>query len=139
MLFQLVLLTACSTPPVRMQANFSPPGSVPVGHVFRIAKREQVAASAALHRAIQAAGVSDAALVDGTVVAARIYRCGGVSRDYSAEHGNSINRYVPPDMRVGSGDFVEFKAGGLNDAAGSRARPGWYPAGVPSCAPARGR
>lgn len=68
-------------------------------------------ASAALHRAIQAAGVSDAALVDGSVVAARIYCCGGVSRDYSAEYANSIHLYVPPDMRVGPGDFVEFKAG----------------------------
>ena len=81
MLFLLVLLTACSTPPLRIQANFSPPGSLRVGQVFWVAKREQVMASTALHRAIQVAGVSDAALVDSSVVAARIYCCGGVSHD----------------------------------------------------------
>ena len=53
----------------------------------------------------------DADIVDGSVVAARIFCCGGITKELSAEVRNSLFLYVPKGQDVGPGDIVELRVG----------------------------
>jgi hypothetical protein len=106
----LPVLAGCSKP-LRIQSDFVPPGSLRVAQVTMFAQREDILKSEALYKSIIAAGVADSDLVDGSVVVARIYCCGGISKELSSEVSNSLVLYVPKEIKVGLGDFVEVKVG----------------------------
>jgi hypothetical protein len=106
----LLFLPACSTPPLRIHSDVVPTGSLRVAQVIAIAKREDISKLDA-YKAILAAGIADSDLVDGSVVMARIYCCGGPTLELSAEYSNRRMLYVPKDLRVGVEDFVEVKVG----------------------------
>jgi len=111
LLLSLVLFTsACSTPPLGIQSDHVPAGSLRVAQVFAIAQREDILKLEA-YKGIIAAGVADSDLVDGSVVLARIYCCGGPSRETSAEYANRRMLYVPRNLKVALWDFVEVRVG----------------------------
>jgi hypothetical protein len=111
LVFSLILFVpACSTQPLRIQSDVVPAGSLRVAQVVLIAKREDVLKVEA-YKGILAAGVADSDLVDGSVVMARIYCCGGITQEMSAEHSNRRMLYVPKDLKVELADFVEVKVG----------------------------
>jgi hypothetical protein len=115
----LSILAGCSPPP-RIHSDFVPSGSLRVAQVMMIAQREDILKSDA-YKSIIAAGVADSDLVDGSVAMARIYCCGGMSKELSSEFANRRMLYVPKDIKVGLGDFVEVKVGRppKNDDKGS--------------------
>jgi len=106
----LPFLPACATPPLRIQSDFVPTGSLRVAQVIMIAQREDILKSEA-YKNIIAAGVADSDLVDGSLAMARVYCCGGMTKELSSEYANRRMLYVPKDLRVGLGDFVEVKVG----------------------------
>jgi len=110
-LFLLLLVPACSTPPLRIESDFVPVGSLRVAQVVQVAKRDEILKAEVLYKAMIAAGVSDSDLEDGSVVVARIYCCGGPTRELSAEYANARMLYVPKGTKTGLGDFVEVKVG----------------------------
>lgn len=109
-LLALLLVSACSAPPLRIQSDDVPAGSLRVAQVVAIGKREDILQSEA-YKAIIAAGVADSDLEDGSVVMARIYCCGGMSKELSSERINARMLYVQKGIKVGLGDFVEVKVG----------------------------
>jgi hypothetical protein len=111
LVFLLVLfVAACSTPPLRIHSDEVPAGSLRVAQVVAIAQREDILKLEA-YKGIIAAGVADSDLTDGSVVMARIYCCGGPTKETSAEYANRRMLYVPKELRVGLGDFVEIRVG----------------------------
>lgn len=131
----LTLVVACTTAPLRIQFDNVPAGSFRVAQVIAIAQREDILKLEA-YKGIIATGVADSDLVDGSVVMARIYCCGGLTNETSAEYVHSRMLYVPKGLEVGLGDFVEVKvgrppergdAGLLNTVTRVVARPGEQP------------
>jgi hypothetical protein len=111
LLLTIILLPACSTPPLRIQSDDVPAGSLRVAQLVAIAKREDIVQSKDEYKAIIAAGVADSDLQNGSVVVARIYCCGGVSETLSSEYVNRMLLYVPRGIKTAVGDFVEVKVG----------------------------
>jgi hypothetical protein len=106
----LLLLSACASPP-RIQLDDLPEGSLRIAQVVAIAKREDILQSGETYRAVLAAGIADSDLESGSVVAARIYCCGGISETLSSEYVNRRALYVPRGIKAAIGDFVEVKVG----------------------------
>ncbi len=111
LLLAIILLPACSTPPLRIQSGDVPSGSLRVAQVVATAKREDIIQSKDEYKAIIATGVADSDLQNGSVVAARIYCCGGISKTLSSEYANRIFLYVPRSLEAAVGDFVEVRVG----------------------------
>jgi hypothetical protein len=109
-LLVLILISACSTP-LRIQYDVIPAGSLRVAQVTAIAKREEIVSLAEVYKSIFEAGIDDSDVVDGSVVMARIYCCGGMSSALSAEYVERLMLYVPKGLSAGLGDFVEVKVG----------------------------
>jgi len=91
--------------------DFVPAGSLHLGQVTAAAKTEQIMKMKPLYEAVKTTGIDDADIVDGTVVAVRIYCCGGLTKESSSEVRNSLFLYVPKGMGVDIGDTVEFRVG----------------------------
>lgn len=122
----LLLLSACGTTPKgntqAIHSDFVPAGSLRVAQVFYVATRAEFVSGGdpTAYNAVRASGIADEDLVDGTIVAARIYCCGGPTRESSSEYANRRVLYVPKHLKLQSGDFVEFKVGrpSVNDDGG---------------------
>jgi hypothetical protein len=115
-----MLLVSCAAP-LRIQSDFVPPGSLRLAQVTAIAKRSEILEIKDLVAVLKASGVNDADIVDGSVVMARIYCCGGVTLESSAEVVNARMMYVPKGVTVGLADVVEVRtalspAGGITGA-----------------------
>jgi hypothetical protein len=104
------LLSACSAPPLRIQSDVVPPGSLRIAQVMYITKRAEVVNSD-MYKGIIDSGITDSELIDGSVVVARIYCCGGMSNELSSEFVERRMLYVPKSVKVALGDFVEVKVG----------------------------
>ena len=104
------ILTSCSTA-LRIESNFVPAGSLRLAQVMAFAKRIEVVQSKVTYDAIIASGIADSEIVDGSVVVARIYCCGGMTENFSSEKGNAIVLYVPKVLNVALGDIVEIRDG----------------------------
>jgi len=106
----IFLLTSCSTP-MRIQSDSVPPGSRRLAQVAAIANRDEIVQVKELYEVIRASGVNDQDIVDGSVVMARIYCCGGLTENSSSEKVNALMLYVPKELKVVLGDIVEVRAG----------------------------
>jgi len=106
----VTLIAACSAPPLRIQSDLVPAGSLRVAQVMHITKRAEITNSD-MYKSIIATGISDSELIDGSVVVARIYCCGGISDELSSEFRHRRMLYVPKSIKVELGDFVEVKVG----------------------------
>jgi len=109
-LMSLISLISCSTPPLRIQSDDVPAGSLRVAQIIGIAQRD-VILNLEAYPAIITAGVPDSDLVDGSVAMARVYCCGGPTKETSAEYANRRMLYVPRGLSVELEDFVEVRVG----------------------------
>jgi hypothetical protein len=110
-LLLFIIIPGCSTPPLRIQSDVVPAGSLRVAQVVIIANREQILSNPEMYKSILAIGVPDADVIDGIVAVARIYCCGGMSSEFSSEYAERRMLYVPESIDVEPGDFVEVKVG----------------------------
>ena len=104
------LLFSCSST-MRIQTDFVPPGSHRLAQVMRIASREEIVQAKEIYDVIRASGIDDQDIVDGSVVLARIYCCGGMTENTSSEKVNALMLYVPKELKVALGDIVEVRSG----------------------------
>ena len=95
----------------RAYEDYVPAGALHLGQVIEAAKRDEILKMKLLYEAVRTTGIEDADIVDGTAVAARIFCCGGITKELSAEVRNSLFLYVPKGLDVGLGDIVEFRVG----------------------------
>ncbi len=114
-LWSLFLVSGCGTAPkgAGLYSDFVPTESLRVAQVFYVATRAELdhPREAEAYKAIRAAGIADSDLVDGSVVMARIYCCGGPSKQSSAEYADARVLHVPKPIKLELGDFVEFRVG----------------------------
>lgn len=111
LIFTMGLLNACATPPPRTHADLVPAGSLRVGQVIQAGTRDEILGAAELMVQLRASGVTDDEIVDGSVIVARIYCCGGVSKEMSAEYEERRVMFVPNGQQAAQGDFVEYRVG----------------------------
>jgi hypothetical protein len=109
LVFAAFISTACATP-LRIQHDVVPMGSLHSAEVTDVATRNEILKAEA-YKAIIAAGVADSELVDGSIVMARVYCCGGITEHFSVENIDRIMAYVPRGLKVMRGDFIEVKVG----------------------------
>lgn len=95
----------------RLHSDSIPPGSLRLAQVMEIAKGADIMGDQELRKAVVAAGIGEDKIVDGSIVAARIYCCGGMSAKSSPEVVNSRILYVPKGIPLAVGDLVEVKVG----------------------------
>lgn len=96
---------------LRIHSDFVPTGSFRLAQVTSIAKRDEITQISELYEAIKSSGVDDSEIVDGSVVLARIYCCGGITENTSSEVVNARMLFVPKELQVGLGDVVEVRVG----------------------------
>lgn len=101
----IFFLVSCSTP------RRIPAGSLRLAQVVEIANRDEIVQLKELYEAIRASGFNDSEIVDGSVVVARIYCCGGLTENTSSEKVNALILYVPKGLNISLGDIVEVKSG----------------------------
>lgn len=114
----IFFLSACATPPSHIQTDVVPAKSLRVAQVVAIATREEILKLEA-YKSIIASGIADSDVVDGSMVAARVYCCGGISKELSSEYVHRIFLYVPKSLGVAIGDFVEAKVAHLPAKGGN--------------------
>ena len=95
--------TSLSTNNYRIHANHVPDGSLRLGQVVQIATREHVIQDDFLSDTLNFAGISDEQVRDGSVIAVRVFCCGGPNEETTAQMA-----YVPQKYQVAIGDIVEF-------------------------------
>ncbi|QWV94482.1 hypothetical protein KP004_04660 [Geomonas oryzisoli] len=110
-LLLIVGMTGCSRGPLRIHMDFVPTGSLRLAQVTATGSREEVVQAKDLYDAIIASGIKDSEIADGSVVLARIYCCGGMTKSWSSEVVNSTMLYVPKGLSVALGDIVEVRVG----------------------------
>ncbi|MBS0580603.1 MAG: hypothetical protein JSR36_15205 [Proteobacteria bacterium] len=96
------LLGACST------GQMGEPATLHAVQVVEVETRADILASRGMHEALAGAGVSDAAIADGSVVTARLMCCG--PPESSNPHG-FYNR-DPKSLPLSVGDVIEVRLGG---------------------------
>lgn len=106
----LLATTGCSST-LRIHSDFVPAGSLRLAQVMVLGKRAEIVQAKPLFEAILAAGIPDSQIVDGSVVMARIFCCGGLTDNLSSEKVNSLILYVPREVTVAQGDIVEVRVG----------------------------
>lgn len=106
----LLVGTGCSNN-LQIHTDFVPPDSLRLAQVMVLGKRADIVQAKPLFDAILAAGIPDGEIVDGSVVMARIFCCGGITDNMSSEKVNSVILFVPKDVKVGLGDIVEVRVG----------------------------
>jgi hypothetical protein len=106
-------LAACASGTVldKYQSDYVPAGSLRLGQAMQVAKGEEVLKDKQLHDFVTASGVSDSDIENGSIVLARIFCCGGLTRSTSSEVANARVAYVPPELHVGPGDIIEMRVG----------------------------
>ena len=87
----------------RLHANRVPDGSLRLGQVVQIATREHVTQDEFLSNALKVAGISGEQIRDGSVIAVRVFCCGGPNEEVTAQMV-----YVPQKYQVAISDIVEF-------------------------------
>jgi hypothetical protein len=95
----------------RIQSDVVPVGSLRLAQVMSVGRRSDVVESPDLYKILKASGIEDSDIVDGSIVVARIYCCGGLTEESSSEVHEARGIYVPRNMHVGVGDIVEMRVG----------------------------
>ncbi len=101
-----ITLFSCATvsrlhPPIQGET-----GALRLAEVMVLATRQEIVSLGINYEHLLASGIKDADLQDGSLVAGRVYCCGG-----SIEYSSAPWIYVPRGMSVEVGDLVEIKMG----------------------------
>lgn len=83
-------------------------GALKLAQVTGLASRAEIVAFKKDYQRLLDSGLPDSALVDRSIGAGRVYCCGGLP---AATHLDELWFYVPPDIPVEPGDFVEIRLG----------------------------
>jgi hypothetical protein len=84
------------------------PGAHKVTQVMSLAPKEEIRNQSHISDRLVSAGVDLASIKNGSVVAGRIYCCGGAG---TPEIVNSVFVYIPQNLNVKEGDILEFVEG----------------------------
>ena len=84
------------------------PGAHKVTEIMALASKEEIRNLSIISDPLVSAGVDLASLKNGSVVAGRIYCCGG---EGTPEIVNSVFVYIPQNLNVKEGDILEFVEG----------------------------
>jgi len=95
----------------RIQSDVVPVGSLRLAQVMSVGRRSDVVESPDLYRILEASGIDDSDIVDGSIIVARIYCCGGLTEKSSSEVHEARGIYVPRNLHVDVGDIVEMRVG----------------------------
>jgi hypothetical protein len=106
LLSALFAAQACFAQQSRAYGDFVPSGSLRLGQVTAVAKRDEILKLKPLYEAVQTTGIADADIVDGRIVAARVYCCGGGTQEAS-----SLFLFVPKGIEPALSDIVEYRVG----------------------------
>jgi len=110
-LFFILVMTGCAAYGSRLHTDFVPAGSLRLAQVNEVANRAGIVQFKEMYNAIIASGIKDSEIIDGSIVAARIFCCGGISESSSAEKTNARFIFVPKGINVALGDVVEYTVG----------------------------
>lgn len=110
-----VLATGCATQYKIHGTLGGKPGSHKVTEVVELGSKEQILYIDDLYRPLLSAGINRADLRNGSVIAGRIYCCGG---EGTVETLNNAIVYVPPTIEVQVNDILEYVEGHGPDAEG---------------------
>jgi len=107
----LPLLAGCSSYASRLHAESVPPGSLRLAQVAVVVPRAEILTSDFAVRSLQASGISESDIQDGSITVGRVECCGGPNEEKTAAYF-----YVPKDIHVGVGDIVEIRTGSKRTA-----------------------
>ena len=107
----LPLLAGCSSYASRLHAESVPPGSLRLAQVAVVVPRAEILTSDFAVRSLQASGISESDIQDGSITVGRVECCGG-----SNEEKTAAFFYVPKDIHVEVGDIVEIRTGSKRTA-----------------------
>ena len=102
----LHLLAGCSSQQSRLHAESVPPGSLRLAQVAYIVPRAEILTSEFVVRSLQASGIGESDIHDGSITVGRVECCGGRN-----EKATAALFYVPNDIKVEVGDIVEIRSG----------------------------
>ena len=102
----LHLLAGCSSQQSRLHAESVPPGSLRLAQVAYIVPRAEILTSEFVVRSLQASGIGESDIHDGSITVGRVECCGGRN-----EKATAAIFYVPNDIKVEVGDIVEIRSG----------------------------
>lgn len=102
----MMCLSSCAT-----HSKVYPPisddiGVLRLGEVVYLATRNEILTLGMHYQNLIASGISEDDIHDGSLVAARVYCCGG-----NIEESSAPLVYVPPGLHVEVGDIIEIKMG----------------------------
>lgn len=105
------VLSSCTSKSLRIHSDEIPPDSLRLAQVLTIPKRSDVIQRKKIYDAIIANGIHDTQIIDGSVIEARVWCCGGMSKSSSPEIGSSKIIFVPRGIHISQGDIVEVRSG----------------------------
>ncbi len=105
----LHLLGGCSHKS-RLHAESVPVGSLRLAQVAYVAPREEVLANEFAVLSLQASGISESDIHDGSLAIGRVECCGG-----SNEEATAVLFYVPKEVKAELGDIVEIRSGSVRE------------------------
>jgi hypothetical protein len=106
----LPLLGGCAPRFSKLHAVAVPPDSLRLAQVASLIPRAQVLSAEFVVRSLQASGISEADINDGSIAGGRVECCGGPN-----EQETAIIFYVPKGINVQVGDVVEIHSGSPGD------------------------
>jgi hypothetical protein len=104
------LLAGCSSGNSRLHAVAVLAGSLRLVQVIYVASRAESLAQEWIVRSLQASGISESDIHDGSLVVGRVHCCGGPN-----EKDRPPLFYVAQDIKVEVGDVVEIRSGSADD------------------------
>jgi len=111
----LHLLAGCSSHISRLHAESVPAGSLRLAQVAYIVPRSEILAQDFAVRSLQASGINESDIHDGSITVGRVECCGGRN-----EKATAAIFYVPKDIKVEVGDVVEIRSGSAGNVENPR-------------------
>lgn len=106
----LPLLGGCAPRISKFHAQPVPPGSLRLAQITHFVPRATVLSAEFVVRSLQASGIGEADIDDGSIAGGRVECCGGPNEQETAPMF-----YVPKGINVQVGDVVEIHAGSPGD------------------------
>ena len=106
----LPLLGGCAPRISRFHAQLVPPGSLRLAQITHFVPRATVLSAEFVVRSLQASGIGEADIDDGSIAEGRVECCGGTNEQETAPMF-----YVPKGINVQAGDVVEIHSGSPGD------------------------
>lgn len=110
-LLNVLFLSSCTSKSLRIHSDEIPVDSLRLAQVMTVPSRNNIIQAKPVYDALIASGIPDTEIVVGSVIEARVWCCGGMTKSSSPEIGNSKVVFVPKRIHVNPGDIVEVRSG----------------------------